>query len=119
MRSFAFHCATGLLAVAAHYAVMWLLLRFGVNAVAASAVGFLCGAAVRFLFAHFAVFAPAQRVRATLAKFGMLLLVQLGSNSLLLTALVAMDVPVWWAQVAVTIFLTFINYAVYRLWVFK
>lgn len=119
IRSFALHCATGLLAVFAHYAIMWLLLRQGLSPVIASGTGFFFGAIVRFLFSHFAVFTPEKTLPTTLAKFSAALAMQLCANTLLLSILVAASAPIWWAQVFVTIFMTFINYGVYRFWVFK
>ncbi len=119
IRNFALHCATGAVATLAHYALMWLLLRQEINPVAASSAGFLLGAIVRFLFAHFAVFAPAQALPTTLAKFSAALALQLGANSVLLALLVALNVPIWWAQISVTVLMTFISYGIYRFWVFK
>ena len=119
LRNFALHCATGALATLAHYALMWLLLRQEFNPVAASSAGFLLGAIVRFLFAHFAVFTPAQALPTTLIKYSAALAIQLAANSVLLALLVALNLPIWWAQIAVTVLLTFISYGVYRFWVFK
>lgn len=86
---------------------------------AASSAGFLLGAIVRFLFAHFAVFAPAQALPTTLAKFSAALTLQLAANSVLLALLVALNVPIWWAHISVTVLMTFVSYGVYRFWVFK
>ena len=119
LRNFALHCVTGAVATLAHYALMWLLLRQEINAVAASSAGFLLGAMVRFFFAHFAVFTPAQALPATLAKFSAALALQLGANSVLLALLVALNVPIWWAQISVTVLMTFVSYGVYRIWVFR
>ena len=47
------------------------------------------------------------------------ILAQLAANSALLAALTREGVAVWPAQVTTTIVLTFVNYLVYRWWVFR
>jgi putative flippase GtrA len=117
--SFGLHVATGFIAVAAHYGAMWLLLRGGLPPVAASSAGFAGGALVRFLLSYLGVFVPSHGMRTAGTRFVAAILLQLALNSLLLSALLALDVPVWHAQVAATVALTVVNYAVYRLWVFR
>ena len=45
MHSFSLHVATGFIAVAAHYALMFVMLRAGLGPVTSSAIGFAAGAA--------------------------------------------------------------------------
>ena len=119
IHSFSLHVASGFAAVAAHYAVMYLMLRTGLVPVAASAVGFGAGALVRFVFAYAHIFTPTTGVPAAGLRFVVALLAQLAANSALLAALTDAGIGVWPAQVATTIALTFVNYLVYRLWVFR
>jgi putative flippase GtrA len=117
--TFVLHVATGFLAVAAHYAVMYSLVRGGVPGVPASAVGFLGGALTRFALAYWHIFAPTRGVKAASARFVVVNAVQLAANSALLAALIESGVALWPAQVTTTIVLTFGNYLAYRLWVFR
>ncbi len=117
--TFALHVATGFLAVAAHYAVMYGLVRGGVPGVPASAAGFVGGALTRFALAYWHIFAPTRGVKAASLRFVVVNAVQLTANSALLAALLEAGVALWPAQVTTTIVLTFGNYLAYRLWVFR
>lgn len=119
LRSFTLHVLTGFLAVAAHYALMWLLVRAGMAALPASTLGFTAGAATRFLLSYLHVFAPSEGVPATLFRFLLALAFQMLANMLLLGGLLRLGLGLWVAQVATTILLTFANYVIYRLWVFR
>lgn len=119
LHSFSLHVATGFAAVAAHYTLMYAMLRMGLAPVAASAVGFGAGALVRFAFSYAHIFAPTAGVHAAGLRFAVALGAQLAANSAVLAALTEAGVGVWVAQVATTIVLTFGNYLVYRLWVFR
>ncbi len=116
---FALHVATGALAVAVHYSLMAVLLGFGLPPVAASGVGFLAGAATRFLTAYFNVYTPSGTIVDAMPKFLLALGAQFILNSLLLAGLLEAGLGIWWAQVSTTIILTFANYLAYRLWVFR
>jgi len=116
---FVLHVLTGFLAVAAHYALMWLLLRAGLSAVPASSIGFLAGAASRFTLSYVKIFAPSKGVPVTLFRFVAALGLQLLGNMVLLAELLRFDLSVWNSQIAVTVLMTFLNYLVYRLWVFR
>jgi putative flippase GtrA len=118
-KRFVLHVVTGFAAVAVHYAVMWGLLRFGSEALVASSVGFAFGALTRFFTAYYNVFEPTQKVRTTIPKFVLALAVQGVLNSAFLTGFMEIGIPLWYAQVATTVLMTFLNYIVYRLWVFK
>jgi putative flippase GtrA len=113
------HVLTGFLAVAAHYALMWLLLRAGLNAVPASSIGFLAGAATRFALSYVKIFAPSMGMPTALFRFAAALGLQLLANMLLLASMLQGGMSVWGSQVSATVLLTFVNYLVYRLWVFR
>lgn len=115
---FFLHVVTGVLAVAAHYSLMWVLTLGGVAPVPASAVGFVAGAATRYLLSYYKVFTPTGSVPATLVRFAIALTAQLAANTAMLAGFLSLGWPVWVAQVTTTVLLTFVNYVVYRLWVF-
>ena len=116
---FALHVATGALAVAVHYSLMAMAMRAGADPLLASSLGFVAGAVTRFLTAYFNVFTPSGTMREAVPRFLLALAVQFALNSLLLAAFIGLGLAVWWAQVLTTILLTFLNYVVYRLWVFR
>jgi putative flippase GtrA len=117
--TFVLHVATGFLAVAAHYAVMYAFVRGGMAPVPASALGFLGGASTRFALAYWHIFAPTQGVKVASLRFVVVNAVQLATNSALLAGLLEAGLALWPAQVTTTIVLTFGNYLAYRLWVFR
>ena len=117
--SFSLHVATGFAAVAAHYALMYAMLRAGLAPVAASAVGFGAGALTRFVLSYAHIFTPTAGVHAAGVRFVVAIAAQLVANSALLAALTQAGIDVWPAQVTTTILLTFGNYLVYRWWVFR
>jgi putative flippase GtrA len=119
LREFALHVLTGILTVIAHYSVMWLLVRSGMAAIPASGIGFLAGAATRFVLSYTKVFSPSDSVPVTLARFIVALGLQWVINITLLDFLLFAGLRLWLAQISTTAILTFINYLAYRLWVFK
>jgi putative flippase GtrA len=119
LHSFSLHVVTGFAAVAAHYASMYLLIRSGLPPVPASALGFLAGAATRFVLSYAHIFAPTRGVTTAGARFIVAVAAQLAANSALLAALTQRGIDVWPAQVLTTILLTVANYLVYRWWVFR
>lgn len=119
LREFTLHVLTGILTVVAHYSVMWLLVRSGMAAVPASSIGFLAGAATRFVLSYTKVFSPSDSVPVTLARFIVALGLQWLINITLLDFLLHAGLQLWLAQISTTLTLTFINYLAYRLWVFK
>ncbi|HET9668463.1 MAG TPA: GtrA family protein [Casimicrobiaceae bacterium] len=119
VHTFSLHVVTGFAAVAAHYALMYAMLRTGLAPVPASAVGFGAGALTRFVFSYAHIFSPTQGVDVAGVRFVVAILAQLAANSALLAALTREGVEVWPAQVTTTIVLTFVNYLVYRWWVFR
>ncbi len=119
LREFTLHVLTGFLTVIAHYSLMWLLILGGMAAVPASGIGFLAGAGTRFFLSYTSVFSPADSVPVTLTRFLAALGLQWLANILLLDAMLKLSLPIWLSQISVTIILTFVNYLVYRLWVFR
>jgi putative flippase GtrA len=119
IHTFALHVATGFFAVAAHYAVMYGLVRTGMAGVPASAIGFLAGALTRFALSYWHIFAPTRGVKVASARFVVAIAVQLAANSAMLAGLLAAGMSLWPAQVTTTVALTFANYLAYRLWVFR
>jgi len=117
--TFGLHVATGFAAVAVHYGAMWAFMRAGMAPVAASAAGFAGGALTRFALSYRGVFVPTVGVARAGVRFAAAIALQLVLNSLGLSALLALGMPVWPAQVTVTIVLTFLNFAIYRAWVFR
>ena len=117
--TFGLHVATGFAAVAVHYGAMWAFMRGGMTPVAASAAGFAGGALARFALSYAGVFVPTVGVARAGLRFAVAIALQLALNSLGLSALLALGMAVWPAQVTVTIVLTFVNFAIYRAWVFR
>ena len=119
MHSFALHVATGAIAVAAHYAVMYGLVQSGVPGVPASAVGFAAGALTKFALSYWRVFAPSRGMTTAGVRFVVAIALQLAVNTLLLASFLKLGLTLWPAQVTTTVLMTFGNYLVYRLWVFR
>jgi putative flippase GtrA len=113
------HVLTGVVAVLVHYGLMSLALRADTTPLVATSIGFIGGAIVRFLTAYFHVFAPSESVAFALPRFLLALAAQWALNALLLAGLMQAGLSVWIAQITTTILLTFVNYLVYRLWVFR
>ena len=119
VHTFVLHVMTGFLAVAAHYATMYGLVRSGMTGVPASTVGFMTGALTRFALSYWHIFEPTRGVRVASVRFVVVIALQLAANSSLLALLLQSGVSLWPAQVTTTIALTFVNYLAYRLWVFR
>jgi putative flippase GtrA len=119
VHTFALHVATGLLAVVAHYAAMYALVRVGLPGVPASALGFVVGALTRFGLSYSHVFSPSRGVKVASLRFLVAITAQLAANSALLATLLGLGTSLWPAQIATTVVLTFANYLAYRLWVFR
>ena len=119
IHSFTLHVATGFLAVAAHYSVMYAFVRAGLAGVPASALGFIGGALTRFALSYWHVFSPSRGVKVASVRFVLVIALQLAANSALLAGLLSLGLSLWPAQVTTTITLTFANYLAYRLWVFR
>lgn len=116
---FSLHVITGVFAVAAHYSLMWLVLRVDAAPVMASSAGFIAGALVRFQLSYTRVFSPTIGVHSAGVRFVFALACQMLANALLLAALIQVEINLWVAQVIVTVLMTVGNYLIYRLWVFR
>lgn len=116
---FTLHVLTGVLAVLAHYTLMAILLHFGSNALLATTIGFAAGAFTRFLLSYFHVFEPTKGASVAVGRFLVALAVQAVANGALFSAFLGLGLSTWPAQIATTVLLTFANYAMYRLWVFR
>ena len=119
IHSFSLHVVTGFAAVAAHYALMYALLRAGLPPVPASAVGFLAGALTRFVLSYAHIFSPTRGVHVAGVRFVVAIAAQIAANSASLAGLTHAGLGVWPAQVLTTLLLTVVNYLVYRWWVFR
>ncbi len=105
--------------MAAHYAVMYALVKSGMPGVPASGGGFVVGALTRFALSYWRVFAPTRGMTAAGTRFVVAIALQLAVNSLLLAGFLELGLTLWPAQVTTTVLMTFGNYLVYRLWVFR
>jgi putative flippase GtrA len=117
--NFSLHVLTGFAAVAVHYGALYALLRLGLSPLVASSIGFCGGALTRFSLSYWRVFAPSQGPTIAGRRFVVAVAAQALANTSLLALLLASGLSLWPAQIATTISLTFANYAVYRLWVFR
>jgi len=113
------HLATGVIAMAAHYFVMWLALSVEFVPVLATTCGFIVGAATRFFFSYFHIFEPEKDVARALPHFVLALALQMLVNAALLALLLSIKLPVWPAQLLTTALLAGINFLAYKFWVFK
>ncbi len=116
---FILHILTGAVSVIVHYAVMSLMLLVGVGPLLASGVGFLFGAITRFITAYHHVYTPSGSIPDTLPKFIIALIAQGCCNLIFLDVFMFLRIKVWLAQIITTVTMTFLNYVVYRIWVFK
>lgn len=117
--SFLLHVATGVLAVAAHYTLMGLLLWGGLSALGSSALGFIAGATVRFSLSKHIVFRSQVANAPALVRFLIVLAIQFLANLGLLATLLWLGLSILAAQLITTGSLTVINYLAYRVWVFR
>jgi putative flippase GtrA len=119
LHSFSLHVLSGAIAVVAHYAAMYALVRAGVPGVPASGLGFAAGALTKFALSYWRVFAPSRGMSVAGTRFAIAIALQLVGNTLLLSAFLELGMSLWPAQVTTTVLMTFGNYLVYRLWVFR
>lgn len=117
--SFLLHVATGVLAVAAHYALMALLIWAGMSPLAGSAIGFIAGAVVRFALSKRVVFRSRVANGPALLRFFVVLALQFWANLGLLAGLLWLGLSVPVAQLVTTAVLTVFNYLAHRIWVFR
>ena len=110
---------TGVIATAAHYVVMWFALSLQLWPILATTVGFMAGASTRFFFAYFHIFEPERDVLGAVPHFLMSLALQMALNAALLALFLALNIPVWPAQVLTTGLMVVSNFLIYKFWVFK
>ena len=113
------HLATGAIAMAAHYGVMWLALSAQLQPVLATTLGFVIGAITKFFCSYFHIFEPEKDVVTAVPHFVLALALQMAINAGLLTLFLAINLPVWPAQILTTGLLAGFNFIVYKFWVFK
>jgi putative flippase GtrA len=113
------HLATGVVAMTAHYVVMWLALAIQLTPVLATTAGFIVGATTKFFFSYFHIFEPERGVANAIPHYILALALQMAVNAGLLTALLSIDLPVWPAQLLTTVLLAGFNFLAYKFWVFK
>ena len=113
------HLITGIIATAAHYMVMWLILLVDIPPAIATSIGLVAGATTRFLFSYYHIFEPERNWSTALPFFIFALAMQMGLNVFLLTVFISLNIPLWPSQIITTILLTTFNFLVYRYWVFK
>ncbi len=118
-RSFSLHVLTGVAAVAAHYLTLYGLLFSNIPPLAATTFGFLCGALVRFVLSYCHVFSPTQGITAASWRFVLAIVFQVSCNALLVKSAMSLGLSIWPSQILATGLLTFLNYLVYRWWVFR
>ena len=120
-RQFLLYIVAGLVAAVPHYGLLFLLVEaFRADPVAASAIGFLVGALVNYVFNHRVTFRSGKPHARALPQFAVVVALSLALN----TALMALFVRVlgWHyglSQVLVTGLLLVWNFALNRLWTFR
>jgi putative flippase GtrA len=119
LRSFSLHVLTGFIAVAVHYLTLYGFLSLSVPPLGATTIGFLCGALVRFILSYCHVFSPTQGITAASWRFVLAIALQVSCNALLVKGAMLLGLSIWPSQILATGFLTFLNYLVYRWWVFR
>ncbi len=121
LRRFLLYALAGVAATGTHYAVMVALVRWGhVPEVAASCVGFIAGACVKYPLNYWTVFASRQKHRVAMPRFLLALAVGFALNAAILAVLLrALDVHYMVSQVLTTGAVLFVNYVMARYWIFS
>ena len=111
---------SGLAATGSHYAVMVALVQWaGWWEVAASSVGFLAGALVKYPLNYWVVFKSSTAHGRALARFAVGLGIGFALNGAILALLLAtLDVHYLVSQVLTTGVVTLVNYLLARNWIF-
>lgn len=117
-RFFSLHVLTGVLTVIVHYFIFYLLLKLGCKDIIASMSGFTGGAILKFFSSYHIIFRPHRSMMHTSWRFLIAIAAQALLNFLLFKLLISLHPSPWFAQISTTIVLTFLNYLVYRYWVF-
>ena len=114
------YVASGLAATGSHYAVMVALVQWaGWWEVAASSVGFLAGAAVKYPLNYWVVFKSSTAHGRALVRFAIGLAIGFALNGAILALLLAtLDVHYLVSQVLTTGAVMLVNYLLERNWIF-
>lgn len=110
--------ATGLIGTAAHYTVMYLLLKGGTSPVLATFTGAAIGALINFSVCREWVFiGHSSAVSAQAIRFSMTSVLILATNTILVWALASIF-GVWLSQLIATACSFFLGYLINRHWTF-
>jgi putative flippase GtrA len=114
------YVAAGLAATGTHYIVMVALVQWaGWWEVAASSVGFLAGAMVKYPLNYWVVFKSTAAHKQALVRFAIGLAIGFALNGVILATLLAtLDVHYLVSQVLTTAAVTLLNYLLARFWIF-
>lgn len=114
------YAASGFAATGAHYLVMVALVHWaGWWEVAASSVGFLAGAAVKYPLNYWVVFRSSAAHGQAIVRFAIGLAIGFALNGAILALLLAtLDVHYLVSQVLTTGTVTLVNYLLARNWIF-
>ena len=117
---FILYCAAGVMATGTHYAVMASLVRWGgIPEVAATCVGFIAGAIVKYPLNYRMVFSSHERHRRAVPRFVASLVISFVLNALVFAGLLrVLDAYYMVAQVLTTGIVLLVNFALARYWVF-
>ncbi len=117
---FLLYSASGVVATGTHYAVMASLVRWGsFPEVAASCVGFVAGAVVKYPLNYRMVFASHERHRNAVPRYLASLVLSFALNALILAGLLhVLDAYYMVAQVLTTGSVLLVNFALARYWIF-
>ena len=120
VRQFLAFASAGAIGTAAHYSLLLLLVTgWQVDAVMASALGFLLGLLVNYLLSHHWVFRSARSHVETAIKFLVIAVVGLGLNTgLMYLAITEAGMHYLLAQVIATAVVLLWNFAGNRFWTF-
>ncbi len=121
LRRFILYSVAGVAAVATHYGVMVALVTWAnLPEVAASSLGFLAGACVKYPLNYWTVFASRQRHRIAMPRFVLALAVSFALNALVFAVLLrALDVHYMVSQVLTTGVVLVVSYLLARYWIFS
>ena len=120
-RRFLGYALAGIAATGSHYATMVVLVwALGGHEVAASSIGFVVGALVKYPLNYWLVFGSRQRHAVAVTRFVLALAIAFLLNAAILALLLkALDVHYMVSQVLTTGLVLFASYVMARLWIFR
>lgn len=121
VKQFLIFASCGVIGTGAHYTVLIILVElFSADVVAASTVGFICGAAVNYVLNYKITFKSQKRHFEAFVKFFSVALVGAGLNALIMD-LGRDHLPLnyLFVQLLATGLVLFWNYGANRLWTFR